>query len=168
VTAGSIERMRAWQVVRSGRPSHALELRDLAIPDPGPREVLVRATTTVLNYNEIDGCRGRYLTVDPPMPYTLGMELVGVVDRVGPGAESWLGRRVVATAVGAFGAHAEFVTAPIDMVFDAPDRLDDLEARGWACSPADTSRRARPSSSRQPPEASGPQPCNWPWRPARP
>jgi NADPH2:quinone reductase len=131
VTAGSIERMRAWQVVRSGRPSHALELRDLAIPDPGPREVLVRATTTVLNYNEIDGCRGRYLTVDPPMPYTLGMELVGVVDRVGPGAESWLGRRVVATAVGAFGAHAEFVTAPIDMVFDAPDRLDDLEAAAF-------------------------------------
>ena len=33
-------------------------------------EVVVRNTRTVLNYNEVDGCRGRYLTVNPPMPCT--------------------------------------------------------------------------------------------------
>ena len=123
--------MRAWQVVRSGRPSDALELRDVAAPEPGPREVLVRTSCTVLNFNEVDGCRGRYLTVNPPMPYTLGMELVGVVERAGPGAEPWLGRRVVATAAGAFGAHAEFVVCPMDMVFDAPSMLDDVDAAAF-------------------------------------
>ena len=76
------------------------------------------------NYNEVDGCRGRYLTVNPPLPYVLGMEVTGVVDAAGPGAEAWIGRRVVATAQGAYGGHAEAVIAPADMVFDAPPALD--------------------------------------------
>src|SRR2546430_14728966 len=119
--------MRAWRVHRSGAPSEALELDDIEEPVAGPGEVIVRTTATVLNYNEVDGCRGRYLTVNPPLPYILGMEAVGVVEKAGRGAERWLHRRVVATAVGAFGAHAEYVVAPADMVFDAPEGLDDEE-----------------------------------------
>jgi len=123
--------VRAWQVVRHGRPSDALELREVTAPVAGPRQVAVRATTSVLNFNEVDGCRGRYLTVDPPLPYTLGMEVVGVVESVGDGAEEWLGRRVVATATGAFGAHADVVVAGVDMVFEAPDALDDVRAAAF-------------------------------------
>jgi len=123
--------VRAWQVVRHGAPSSALELREVDDPVAGPREVVVRAAASALNYNEIDGCRGRYLTVNPPMPYTLGMEVVGVVESTGPGAEHWRGRRVVATATGAFGAHAELVSAPMDMVFDAPTALDDEHAAAF-------------------------------------
>lgn len=91
----------------------------------------VRATASVLNFNEVDGCRGRYLTVNPPLPYTLGMEVVGVVESVGDGAEEWLGRRVVATAAGAFGGHADVVVAGVDMVFEAPDALDDVQAAAF-------------------------------------
>ena len=40
-------------------------------------QVLVRTRAAALNYNDVDGCRGRYLTVNPPLPYTLGMEVVG-------------------------------------------------------------------------------------------
>lgn len=123
--------MRAWQVVRYGSPSTALELRDIDEPEPGPREVLVRASASVCNYNEVDGCRGRYLTVNPPVPYTLGMEVVGVVEAAGAGAEHWLGHRVLATATGAFGAHADLVVAGMDMVFYAPDALDDVQAAAF-------------------------------------
>lgn len=123
--------MRAWRVHRYGRPSDALELDELPEPAPGPGTVRVRPAATVLNYNEVDGCRGRYLTVNPPLPYTLGMEVTGVVDAAGPGAQRWLGRRVVATAQGAFGGHAEAVIAPVDMVFDAPGSLDDTGAAAY-------------------------------------
>jgi len=116
--------MRAWRVHRYGRPSEALELDEIPEPEPGPGTVRVRTTATVCNYNEVDGCRGRYLTVNPPLPYVLGMEVTGVVDAAGPGAEAWIGRRVVATAQGAYGGHAEAVIAPADMVFDAPPALD--------------------------------------------
>ncbi|MCU1460498.1 MAG: alcohol dehydrogenase [Acidimicrobiales bacterium] len=123
--------MRAWRVHRFGRPSDALELDEVADPVAGPGEVLVRTTASVLNYNEVDGCHGRYLTVNPPVPYTLGMELTGMVEAAGPGGESWLGRRVVATATGAFGAHAELVSCMADMTFDAPAALPGADAAAF-------------------------------------
>jgi NADPH:quinone reductase len=120
--------VKAWRVVRHAAPSAALALEDVAMPEPAPGELRVRVATTVCNYNEIDGCYGRYLTVNPPLPYTLGMELCGVVDAAGAGAESWLGRRVTACATGAFGAHAEAALADPAMTFDAPAALDDAHA----------------------------------------
>ena len=108
-----------------------LELDELPDPEPGPGTVRVRPSATVLNYNEVDGCRGRYLTVNPPIPYILGMEVTGVVDAAGPGLEAWVGRRVVATSQGAYGGHAEAVIAPVDMVFDAPPSLDDTGAAAF-------------------------------------
>jgi NADPH2:quinone reductase len=123
--------VRAWRVIRFGRPSDALELDEVPDPVPGPGEVLVRTTASVLNYNEVDGCYGRYLTINPPVPYTLGMELTGVVEGAGPGGESWLGRRVVATATGAHGAHAELVACMADMTFDAPAALPGADAAAF-------------------------------------
>ena len=92
--------MRAWQVTRFGAPTEALELLDVPDPELQPGEVLVRASASVLNFNEVDGCRGRYLTINPPLPYTLGMECVGEVVAAGAGAESWLGTRVNAIVRG--------------------------------------------------------------------
>ena len=123
--------MKAWRVHAAGRPSEVLRLDEVPVPDPGPGEVRIATAATVCNLNEVDGCQGRYLTVNPPLPYVLGMEGTGVVDAAGPGAERWLGRRVVATATGAFGAHAEAFVAPVDMVFDAPPDLDDVGAAAF-------------------------------------
>jgi len=123
--------MKAWRVHRAGRPSFALRLDDIDRPEPGPGEVLVRTRAAALNFNEIDGCHCRYATINPPLPYTLGMEVLGVVEAAGPGEEAWLGRRVMATAKGAYGGYAEWVVAPVDMVFDAPAALDDREAAAF-------------------------------------
>lgn len=123
--------MRAWRVHRYGRPSTALQLDDIEIPQPQANEVLVRLRAAALNFNEIDGCHGRYLTINPPLPYTLGMEGMGEVVAAGPGAEQWLGRRVVASAKWAFGGYADYVIADIGMVFDAPASLSDTEAAAF-------------------------------------
>ena len=125
------EDMRAWRVHRYGGPSQALRLDRIAVPQPGPGEVRIRTYAMALNYNEVDGCHGRYLTVNPPIPYTLGMEVTGTVDAAGPGAEGWLGRRVIACAKGAYGGYAEFVVADAGMVFDAPAQLDDTKAAAF-------------------------------------
>src|SRR3984957_16567744 len=127
----SDSKIRAWQVTSYGRPSEALELVELAPPSPGPMEILVRTSTSVCNYNEVDGCHGRYLTINPPLPYTLGMEFVGDVVAAGVGAEGGVGRRVMGTARGATGAHAEMVAGPVDMAFTVPDALDDIAAAAF-------------------------------------
>ena len=60
------------------------------------------------NFNDVDGARGRYRTVRPPLPYAPGMEVLGYVGRAaGAGAEAWLGKRVAAVPSGAFGGYAE-------------------------------------------------------------
>jgi len=123
--------MRAWRVVRYGRPTEALELTAIAHPLPGPGEILVRSSASVCNYNEVDGCHGRYLTINPPLPYTLGMEFVGEVIAAGEGAQSWVGRRVMGTGTGAVGAHAELVVGPVDMAFDVPPELSDIEGAAF-------------------------------------
>jgi NADPH:quinone reductase len=123
--------VKAWQVMRAARPSEALELRDVPPPAPGPGQARVAVSATVCNFNEVDGCWGRYRTIAPPLPYTLGMELVGVVDAAGAGAEAWLGRRVTACATGAFGAHAERALIDPAMAFDAPEKLDDVHAAAF-------------------------------------
>lgn len=123
--------VRAWQVVRHGRPREALELRQTPPPAPGPGEILVQASASVCNYNEVDGCHGRYLTVNPPLPYTLGMEYVGVVIGAGEGAEEWIGRRVTGAATGAIGADSEQVVGPTSMAFEAPTELDDVAAAAF-------------------------------------
>lgn len=123
--------MKAWRVHQHGRPSEALRLDEIPVPKPGPNQVRIAVRSTVLNFNDIDGCYGRYKTVNPPLPYTAGMEVVGTVDAAGDGAEVWLGRRVMATPVGAFGGYAECAVAGAEMVFDAPESLSDREAAAF-------------------------------------
>lgn len=123
--------MKAWRVHRAGKPSEVLQLDEIPIPAPGPGEIRVKARAAALNYNEVDGCHGRYLTVNPQIPYTLGMEVMGTVDAAGPGAEEWIGRRVTACAKGAFGAYAEYVIGDAGMAFDAPAALSDEQAAAF-------------------------------------
>jgi NADPH:quinone reductase-like Zn-dependent oxidoreductase len=122
--------VNAWQVARYGTPSRALELRDVDVPEPEQIRVATRASA--LNFNEVDGCYGRYATIHPPLPYTLGMEAMGVVDAVGDAAlEGWLGRRVALTGAGATGAHAERVVGDAAMAFASPESLDDTQAAAF-------------------------------------
>jgi NADPH2:quinone reductase len=117
--------MRSWRVVRYGRPSEALQLDELPTPEPGPNEVRLRVLHAPVNYNDVDGCYGRYLTVRPELPYSLGMEAMGTVEAVGAGAEAWLGKRIIATTSGVQGAYSEQALASTDMIFEAPESLSD-------------------------------------------
>ncbi len=100
-------------------------------PEPEAGEVRVEVGAASLNFNDIDRCRGNLVSVPTPPPFTLGMDVCGVVDAAGPGAEQWLGKRVVAITKTALGGIAEFAVAPAVSVFDAPAQLDDAEATAF-------------------------------------
>src|SRR5581483_1256314 len=123
--------MRVWRVVRYGAPSKALELQDRDDLHPGPGQLRIRVHAAALNLNDTDMCRGIYPTVHPPLPFSLGMEVTGVVDEAAPGLEGWLGRRVVAVPQGAHGGYAEQTLSTPDMTFDAPPGLDDAQAAAF-------------------------------------
>jgi NADPH2:quinone reductase len=123
--------MRALQVTAHGEPSQVLEVRDVDVPAPDAGEVLVRVAAAALNHNDLGRCRGTLVSVAKDPPFTLGMDLCGVVVATGDGAEEWLGRRVVAVAKDALGGIAEYAVAPTGGVFDAPEQLDDLQAAAF-------------------------------------
>jgi NADPH2:quinone reductase len=123
--------MKAWRVHRYGSPCKALELDELPDPEPQAGQVRIQVAATVLNWNDIDGCYGRYETVKPPLPYVLGMEAVGRVDAAGEGAGDWIGRRVMTTPVAATGGYAEQAIAPLEMTFRIPDAMDDANAAAF-------------------------------------
>ena len=123
--------MRALQVTSHGGPGDVLAVRTIERPEPGPGEVRVKVGAASLNFNDIDRCRGKLVSVPTPPPFTLGMDVCGVVDEVGPGAESWLGKRVVAITKTALGGIAEYALAEAVSVFDAPETFDDAEATAF-------------------------------------
>jgi NADPH:quinone reductase len=120
--------MKAWRLHDYGAPRDVLRLDDVPVPVPGAREVRVRVAAITLNYNELDGITGRYLTIRPPLPYVPGMEVLGTVEAAGPGAEEWLGKRVCAIPNGGFGGYAEQVICPAACAFEMPAELPDVEA----------------------------------------
>src|SRR5574340_352918 len=116
--------MKAWRVHAYGEPEQALILEDVPVPEPGPGEVRVRTEAITLNFNELDGVRGRYRTVNPPLPFIPGMEVLGRVDACGAGVESWLNKRVVGIPSGAYGGYAEAALCPVyGGTFEVPDDL---------------------------------------------
>ncbi|HWE67531.1 MAG TPA: NADPH:quinone oxidoreductase family protein [Acidimicrobiales bacterium] len=123
--------MKALQVTAHGRPSVVLAVRDVDRPEPEAGEVRVKVGAASLNFNDIDRCLGKLVSVPTPPPFTLGMDVCGVVDAVGVGAEPWLGRRVVAITKTALGGIAEYAIAPAISVFDAPEQLSDAEATAF-------------------------------------
>jgi len=89
-------RARAVTFVAPGQ----VELTEVEIAPPGPREALVRVESSGLSAGterlvlsgELDGLDSR-----PSFPIRYGYCAVGVVEAVGPGADAtWLGRRVLA------------------------------------------------------------------------
>ncbi len=115
--------MRAWLVRRYGEPLDVLELAEVPVPEPGPDEVRVRVQAIPLNLNDLARINGGNMLVRPELPYAPGMEVMGVVDACGAGAEDGAGRRVVATTRGAFGGFAESAVCPTAGTFEMPDDI---------------------------------------------
>jgi NADPH2:quinone reductase len=123
--------MRALQSTKNGPPIDVLEVVDIPVPEPGPGQVLIKVGAASLNLNDIDCCYGRRISVPLTPPFTLGMDVCGVVEATGPGAEAWQGKRVVALTMMAIGGLAEYAIASADAIFDAPVALSDAEVAAF-------------------------------------
>src|SRR6478752_9491053 len=122
--------MQAVRVVRHGEPTEAIEVHDdVEVPEPGPGQVRVAVSAASLNFGDIARCRGGVAAVMAQPPFTLGMDVAGVVEAVGDGAEEWLGRRVVGITPQSLGGLAERALA--GNVFEAPPEFDDAEAAAF-------------------------------------
>jgi NADPH:quinone reductase len=120
--------VKAWQVTQPGEPEKVLELADIARPEPGPGQLLVRVLAAAANFPDVLLCRGEY-QVKVPLPFTLGVELCGEVVEAGPGAGGFApGDRVIGDTALPNGAFAEYAIMDASAALPAPPALDDAEA----------------------------------------
>ncbi len=116
--------MRAWRTHEYGpRPTEVLQLDEVEIPEPGEGEVRVRALGIPLNLNDLERVNGLNMMVRPDLPYSPGMEVMGIVDACGPGTEELAGQRVVAITRMAHGGFAEYSICPAISVFAMPETV---------------------------------------------
>ena len=118
--------MRAIIITHPGGPE-VLAIQERPLPEPGPSEVRVRVLVAGLNRADIMQRQGQY-PAPPCAPRDIpGLEVMGVVDALGPGATVWQkGHRVFGQVGG--GGYAEFVTTHERLLAPVPDSLSDIEA----------------------------------------
>lgn len=112
--------MRAWRTHQYGQPLEVLRLDDVPVPEPEAGELLVRVQAIPLNLNDLERISGGNMMVRPELPYSPGMEVMGIVEGCGDGALEWGGRRVVAMTKGAHGGFAQYAVCPSVSAFDMP------------------------------------------------
>jgi len=76
--------MRAYRIERPGEPAG---MTDLPVPEPGPGQIRLAIRACGLNFADLLMQKGTYQDT-PPAPFTLGMEVAGVVDAIGAGVDA--------------------------------------------------------------------------------
>ncbi|MBN48601.1 MAG: alcohol dehydrogenase [Spongiibacteraceae bacterium] len=116
--------MRAWRTQHYGQPLDVLKMESVPVPVPGPGQLLVKVQGIPLNLNDLERIKGGNMMVQPELPYSPGMEVLGIVDAVGEGVGAdHIGRRVSAIPDGAHGGYAEYCNCPVVSAFDVPDDI---------------------------------------------
>jgi NADPH2:quinone reductase len=115
--------MRAWRTHEYGRPTEVLRLDTVPVPEPEAGELRVRVQAIPFNLNDLERITGGNMMVRPELPYSPGMEVMGIVDACGDGVKEWQGRRVVAMPKAANGGFAEYAICPAVSAFDMPDSI---------------------------------------------
>jgi propanol-preferring alcohol dehydrogenase len=138
-----------------------LELREVPVPEPGEGEILVRVSACGVCHTEIDEIEGR--TAPSRLPIIPGHQVVGRVERSGPGArlfkpEDRVGVAWIFSACGhcrycrsdrenlcpefratgrdADGGYAEYMTVPEAFAYSIPEPFYDVEAAPLLCAGA--------------------------------
>jgi len=120
--------VKAVRVHRFGPPD-VVVVEDVPLPSPGPGEVLVRVMAAgVAPWDAI--IREGKSKVSPQPPLTLGSDLSGVIEKIGPGVADFAPNDEVygVTNPQFCGAQAEFAVATADMVARKPQSLNFVEA----------------------------------------
>ena len=144
--------MRAIEIQTQFGLDHLVQV-DRPLPEPGPRQILLRMRAVALNYRDLLTVAGEY-NPKQPLPLIPCSDGVGEVTAVGDGvervsegdrvipifAQSWISgaptrARLRSTLGGPLdGTLAEYVMLHEDGVVHAPNHLEDEEAASLPCS----------------------------------
>ncbi|MBA7695742.1 putative alcohol dehydrogenase AdhA [subsurface metagenome] len=138
----------------------SLEMMDLPIPQPGPKEILVKVSACGVCHTELDEIEGR---LPPRLPMILGHEIVGTVENAGSQATklktgdrvgiAWINSacgkcrfcqegnenlcsEFQGTGYDVNGGYAEYTVVSEDFAYKIPEEFNDSQAAPLLCAGA--------------------------------
>lgn len=103
-------------------PPDSLVVEELASPRAGPGEAVVSVKAASVNFPDVLIIQNKY-QFKPPLPFSPGSELAGVVKEVGAGVQGWApGDKVIAFTT--YGAFAEEVKTEASRLVALPEKMD--------------------------------------------
>jgi len=151
-----------------------LRLEDVAKPEPGPEQIVVKIEASGLCHTDIHAAHGDW-PIKPNLPLIPGHEGIGIVEMVGPGvtrikegdrvAIPWLGyacghceyclsgwstlcEKQLMTGYLINGAYADYTLAFAKYVVKVPDHMNPLEAAPLSCAGVTTYKAVKMSGAR--------------------
>jgi NADPH:quinone reductase-like Zn-dependent oxidoreductase len=119
-----------WQhlrISRFGGPEVLQMVVESATPDPGPGEVRIKVLAAGTGFTDTMIRRGRYPDFKGPLPFTPGYEIVGVVEKTGPGVEAPREGELVADLC-VVGGYAQYAIRPARYLVPVPHGIDLAQA----------------------------------------
>ena len=109
-------------VCKAYGPPESLVFEDVASPVPGPGEAVISVKAASVNFPDVLIIENKY-QVKPPLPFSPGSELAGIVKAIGDGVTTCKpGDRVM--AITGYGAFAEEVKTEARRMLAIPDGMD--------------------------------------------
>lgn len=125
--------MKSVRFSEFGHPAEVLRVEEVARPEPGAGEVLLRMRARPVNPSDLLTVRGLYGSL-PGLPATPGLEGMGEVAEVGAGVTHLRpGQRVI--PLGVAGTWQEYLVAGAAQVMPVPDQISDQTAAQFVVNP---------------------------------
>ena len=122
-------------------PPDSLVFEEVASPRVGPGEVLVSVKAASVNFPDVLIIQNKY-QFKPPLPFSPGSELAGVVKEIGPGVQGWRpGDKVIAFTT--YGAFAEEVKTDASRLVPLPEKMDFVTGAAFLLTYATTDHALR-------------------------
>ncbi|MGD1933079.1 MAG: NADPH:quinone oxidoreductase family protein [Candidatus Phaeomarinobacter sp.] len=110
-------------------PPETLVLEDVASPEPGEGQVRIAVKSAAVNFPDVLIIENKY-QFKPPLPFSPGGEVAGVVDKVGPGVTTLKeGDRVIGSC--GWGGFAEEIVLEEARCTPFPDEMDFVSASAF-------------------------------------
>jgi NADPH:quinone reductase len=141
--------MKAIRIHETGGPE-VMHLEEVETPTPAQGEVLIKIAAAGVNYADLAQRQGAYLT-RTRTPMTMGFEVAGTIEALGPGVSAPpVGTRVIAFVE---GGYAEYAVASASTIIPIPENLDFAHAAAFAVQGLTAYQTLRESGRLQPGES---------------
>lgn len=118
--------MLAMRIHQLGQP---MQLDTISAPVPGPGEVLLDVHACGVNFADTLIVDGKYQE-KPPLPFSPGMEMSGVIHAVGPDVSTFVVGQRVASFSGT-GGFSQQTCVDVTKCVPIPDQMSDEQAAGF-------------------------------------